>query len=156
MTLEQRSRAMSSVSGRDTKAEVAVRSQLHRMGFRFRKNVRTLAGSPDIVLPRYRAVIFIHGCFWHGHEGCPKSKLPRTREEFWANKLAANIVRDRKNIAELTAIGWRVAVIWECDVKAQQRMSITIASLADWLKGSNGIGVNVMFDSHSGLRSTPL
>lgn len=135
MTPEQRSRAMSSIGGRDTKAELAVRSQLHRMGFRFRKNVRSLAGSPDIVLPKYNAVIFIHGCFWHGHEGCSKSKLPATQKEFWDKKITANRIRDRRCTEVLRDAGWRVAVVWECCTNSTQRLHDTVIALEDWLHG---------------------
>lgn len=136
MTPEQRSFAMSSIGARDTKAELAVRSQLHRMGFRFRTNVRRLPGCPDIVLPKYGAIVFIHGCFWHGHEGCPKSKLPSTRKEFWKSKLTANRIRDQRCVMDLRDAGWRVAVVWECGTKSKQRLLDTMIALANWLEGS--------------------
>jgi len=137
MTPEQRSRVMSSVRSRDTKAELLIRSGLHRLGFRFRKNVRNLPGSPDIVLPRYHAVIFVHGCFWHGHEGCTKSKIPSTRIDFWQSKLSANRERDGINIDLLKAAGWRVAVVWECGTKSVAKFNETITSLAEWLYSSD-------------------
>jgi len=133
MTKEQRSRAMSRVRGSETQLERLVRSELHKHGFRFRKNVRSLPGRPDIVLPKHRAVIFVHGCFWHGHQGCPASKLPETNREFWEEKIAANIVRDARQLENLRSLGWRVGVVWGCSLNADT--SQTIASLADWLKG---------------------
>lgn len=117
MTPAQRSRAMSKVRGKDTGIEKFVRSQLHRKGFRFRKHVANLPGRPDIVLPKYNTVIFVHGCFWHGHENCKASKLPETRREFWEKKISGNVTRDTKHIEALSAIGWKVLIIWECSLK---------------------------------------
>jgi DNA mismatch endonuclease (patch repair protein) len=110
---------MSSVKQRDTKPEKLVRSLIHRMGFRFRKNVKTLPGKPDIVLPKYKAIVFVHGCFWHGHENCKKAKLPETRKEFWERKINGNLERDLKNEKELIALGWRVFTVWTCQLKTK-------------------------------------
>ena len=115
-TKEQRSRVMSRVKNKNTKPEVQVRSMLHRMGYRFRLHRRDLAGAPDIVLPRHRKAVFVHGCFWHNHD-CPRGKRPRTRTEFWNAKLDANIERDRANQEALEEKGWRVLTLWECEVK---------------------------------------
>lgn len=112
-----KSREMAGVRTADTKIEQIVRSYLFRAGFRFRKNDRRLPGSPDIVLPRYRTVVFVHGCFWHGHEGCRAARLPTTRTEFWAAKQAANHARDARNVLELSAAGWRVVTIWSCEIE---------------------------------------
>jgi DNA mismatch endonuclease (patch repair protein) len=117
MTTAQRSRAMSAVKGKDTGIERFVRSALHRRGFRFKKNVARLPGRPDIVLPKYHTVVFVHGCFWHGHENCKASKLPETRREFWEQKISGNIVRDAKHAQALRDSGWKVLVIWECSLK---------------------------------------
>lgn len=117
MTTAQRSRAMSKVRGKDTGIERFVRSALHRRGFRFRKNVAGLPGRPDIVLPKYRTVVFVHGCFWHSHENCKASKLPETRREFWEQKISGNVVRDVKHARELREGGWKVLIIWECALK---------------------------------------
>ena len=108
-----RSRMMSGIRRRDTKLEVAVRKALHARGFRYRVDVRKLPGCPDIVLPRWRAVIFVHGCFWHAHD-CGLCRIPSTRPEFWREKLSANAERDRRNETRLLDAGWRVATIWEC------------------------------------------
>lgn len=130
-----RSRMMSGIRGRDTKPEILVRSLLHRQGFRFRLQVRTLPGRPDLVLPRYHAVIFVHGCFWHGHD-CPLFRLPTTRTEFWRSKIEGNQNRDRRVREDLLASGWRVAVVWECALRGAGRdVEGVVRQLADWLRG---------------------
>jgi DNA mismatch endonuclease (patch repair protein) len=113
---EVRSRIMRSIRGRDTGPERIVRSALHRKGFRFRLNVRALPGTPDIVLPALRTAILVHGCFWHRHGRCRLATVPRTRMAYWAAKFAANRRRDRRVVAALSRLGWRVIVIWECSV----------------------------------------
>jgi DNA mismatch endonuclease (patch repair protein) len=117
MTPAQRSRAMAKVRGKDTGIEKFVRSSLHRKGYRFRKNVSTLPGHPDIVLPKYNTVVFVHGCFWHGHENCKASKLPETRHEFWKEKISGNVKRDQIHVQALRKSGWKVLIIWECSLK---------------------------------------
>lgn len=131
MTPQQRSRAMSKVRSRDTKNEKLVRSYLHNHGFRFRKNVDDLPGKPDIVLPKYKSVILIHGCFWHNHS-CAKSTLPTSRKEFWGNKILANKARDERNIEYLLKLGWHVKVIWECELKIRV-IDVTLTTLVSWL-----------------------
>jgi DNA mismatch endonuclease (patch repair protein) len=116
-TPEQRSRIMASVRSRDTGPEKRVRSFLHRMGYRFRLHVRDLPGRPDIVLPRHQTAIFIHGCFWHGHKGCRKGGRPKSNVEFWTEKIEKNIMRDAAAIASLRALGWKVLVIWQCELR---------------------------------------
>ena len=116
VTPEQRSFMMKGIRGRDTRPELAVRSYLHRTGLRFKLNDRTLAGSPDIVLPKFRSVVFINGCFWHRHPGCRFATTPATRSEFWQTKFAANVARDQRVYEELRRTGWRPLVIWECDI----------------------------------------
>ncbi len=117
MTPEQRSRAMAQVRSKNTKPEMRVRSLLHRSGFRFRLHRRDLPGTPDIVLPKHRAAIFVHGCFWHAHPGCPRATMPSTRVEFWTEKLARNVARDARKERDLIAAGWRVLVVWECETR---------------------------------------
>lgn len=114
---EMRSRMMSGIRGRDTRPEMTVRSFLHKSGLRFRLHQRGLPGKPDIVLPRWNAVVFVHGCFWHAHEGCRYFKLPKTREAFWAAKIESNVRRDAATIQRLQEAGWRVAVVWECALR---------------------------------------
>ena len=108
---------MSSVKQRHTKPEITVRKILHRLGFRFRLHSKKLPGTPDIVLPKYKAVIFVHGCFWHQHEGCRKAHRPTSNIEFWNEKLDNNIERDSRKEAELKNSGWKVLTIWDCEIK---------------------------------------
>jgi DNA mismatch endonuclease (patch repair protein) len=115
LTASQRSGLMSRVRTKGTSLELTVRRALHRSGFRFRLHARELPGCPDIVLPRYRVAIFVHGCFWHGHN-CRRGKLPETRPEFWRAKIAANVVRDEHAIARLTQSGWTPITIWQCTI----------------------------------------
>lgn len=112
-----RSRIMKAVGRTNTKPEVMVRKVLHRLGFRFRINQKSLPGSPDIVLAKHKRAIFVHGCFWHRHLGCRYSTTPKTRQEYWLPKFDANMERDARKTAELEAMGWRVLVIWECETK---------------------------------------
>lgn len=120
-----RSKMMAAVRGKDTVPELYVRKQLFAAGFRFRLHVANLPGKPDLVLPRYKTVVFVHGCFWHGHS-CARGKRPMTNTSFWNAKLDANIRRDRKNHAALRAAGWRPIVIWQCEL---QKASAKLVSL---------------------------
>lgn len=129
-----RSRMMSGIRGRDTKPEKLIRSLLHRRGFRFRVNHRDLPGKPDIVFPGLRAVVFVHGCFWHGHD-CPLFRLPGTRTEFWAAKIGKNRANDLKVGQTLAASGWRIATVWECVLRGRHKdVSGSVDALADWLR----------------------
>ena len=112
-----RSYNMSMIKGKNTKPEELVRKYLFSQGFRYRKNVRTLPGSPDIVLPKYKTVIFVNGCFWHGHKGCRYFVWPENNADFWREKITTNIQRDANKIALLEQAGWRVMVVWECELK---------------------------------------
>jgi len=116
-TKEQRSYNMSRVKNKNTKPEQLVRKSLFKLGYRYRKNDKRLPGKPDIYLPKYKAVIFVNGCFWHGHPGCKKSKLPETNHKFWKDKINKNIERDRRNIKILEEMGLLVIIIWECEIK---------------------------------------
>ena len=116
-TNEQRSNIMSHIHGKDTSIEIRLRKALFAKGFRFRKNVKKMIGSPDIVLPKYKTVIFIHGCFWHRHKGCRYATTPKTRIDFWKEKFNRNIKRDRRQTKELIKEGWNVLVVWECELK---------------------------------------
>lgn len=113
---ETRSYNMSRIRGKDTKPEVKLRSLLHSEGYRFRLHDNRLPGKPDIVLPKYKAAIFVNGCFWHRHEGCRYSSMPQTRQDFWKKKFSETVLRDRKKIQQLEESGWKVFTIWECDL----------------------------------------
>jgi DNA mismatch endonuclease, patch repair protein len=117
-----RSRMMSGIKGKDTKPEIAVRRFLHRQGFRYRLHASELSGKPDIVLPKYRTAIFVHGCFWHQHPNCPFAAVPQTNKAFWRKKLAANVERDKKAIDTLRKQGWRVLIVWECETRSEEQL----------------------------------
>jgi len=132
---ETRSRMMANITSRNTKPELFVRSQLHKQGFRFRKNVKSIKGTPDIVLKKYSALVFTHGCFWHGHD-CRYFKWPKTRREFWSNKIKGNRKRDTETISELLEKGWRICIVWECAIRSPNRIGY-VSQLASWIKGKH-------------------
>ncbi len=117
-----RSRMMSGIRGKDTKPELIVRRYLHRHGFRYRLHDRKLPGHPDIVLPKYQTVVFVHGCFWHRHD-CARFVWPKTRKTFWAEKISGNVQRDQTNARLLREMGWQVLVVWECDL-SEKRLAV--------------------------------
>lgn len=135
-----RSRMMSGIRGRDTKPEMLVRRALFKAGFRFRLHRRDLPGVPDVVLPGRRVAIFVHGCFWHMHQGCPNAKLPSTRPEFWLAKLSKNVDRDREARDALLADGWRVLTVWECATKDREVLAALPETLRAWIDGAETIG----------------
>ena len=122
LTKEHRSWNMSRIRAKDTKPELMVRSLLHRMGYRFRLSNTALPGKPDIVLPRYRAVVFVHGCFWHRHAGCRYAYTPKSRIEFWQHKFDSNIRRDQQVAEQLKELQWGQLVVWECEIKNQEAL----------------------------------
>ncbi|WP_286222688.1 very short patch repair endonuclease [Marinobacter apostichopi] len=134
-----RSRNMAAIKGKNTKPEIWLRKELFKIGFRYRLHRKDLPGKPDIVLPKYRAVIFVHGCFWHGHQGCPLFRIPSTRTEFWKEKISSNRHRDSRNIAKLHELGWRVLELWECSIKGKLRLDghTLIQSASEWIRGSD-------------------
>jgi DNA mismatch endonuclease (patch repair protein) len=123
---ETRSYNMSRIKGKDTKPEMLVRKFLHANGFRYRLHVKNLPGKPDIVLSRYKTVIFVHGCFWHGHEGCRYFVVPKTRTEWWLNKINGNVENDRKAFTALHELSWKIIEIWECELKARNKENTLI------------------------------
>lgn len=137
-----RSRMMSGIRSKDTRHEVTIRKALHAVGFRYRLHRRDLPGTPDITLPRYRAVVFVHGCFWHGHD-CHLFKWPSTRSDFWTAKIDGNRERDQRAHDTLLETGWRICVIWECSLRGRLRLHPTevIDSVVEWLRGSERIRV---------------
>lgn len=132
MSSDKRSALMSRIRGKNTGPELLIRKYLWRAGFRYLLHNKRLPGKPDLVLPRWNAAVFVHGCFWHRHVGCPYFRLPKSREAFWDEKLAGNQVRDSAAIAALIGDGWRVAVVWECAVRASA--DVTGRKLASWLQ----------------------
>lgn len=128
---EKRSAIMSRVRSANTNPEIRVRKILHRLGYRFRLHRRDLPGTPDVVLPANHSVILVHGCFWHRHDGCRDASMPNTRIPFWKKKFAENVTRDSKTTAALKAMGWKVLVVWECELRDERL-------LADKLKGVLG------------------
>lgn len=121
LSKEQRQKCMSHIKSKNTKPEVLVRRFLFAHGFRFRLHRKDLPGKPDIVLPKYKTVIFINGCFWHGHSGCKYATIPETNHEFWLSKISGNIERDKSTYAKLDALGWRVVEIWQCQLKPKTK-----------------------------------
>lgn len=126
LTPDQRRRAMKSVKSADTAPELIVRKLLFREGFRFRLHSKNLPGKPDIVLPRYKTVIFVNGCFWHQHPGCNRATRPSSRLEYWQPKLDRNVERDSQQQLELEALGWKVIVVWECQTKSPSALRETL------------------------------
>lgn len=120
---------MSKISGKETKPEIKVRKYLFSKGFRYRKNNKNLPGKPDITLPKYKTVIFVHGCFWHNHEGCKAAALPQANREFWENKLRGNAARDRAVQEKLRNAGWRVIVVWQCQIKNRELFEQTMSNV---------------------------
>ena len=116
---QKRSEIMGRVRGKDTKPELRVRSYLHHCGLRYRIHDKRLPGTPDLSFPSRRIAIFVHGCFWHGHDGCRKASIPATRPEFWCAKIEGNKGRDRRNETELEALGWKVRVVWQCSITSE-------------------------------------
>lgn len=133
LTPAQRSRRMSLIRQRDTAPELVFRRAMHSLGFRFRLHVSSLPGKPDLVFPKYKTVVFVHGCFWHRHVHCKIATVPKSNTEFWTQKFNANVLRDARNTATLLALGWRVLVVWECQLNTRQ-IEETVQSIATQLK----------------------
>lgn len=135
VTPEVRSRMMAGIKGKDTRPEMVIRSALHRAGFRFRLQYKILPGRPDLAFPRYRAVVFVHGCFWHGHN-CHLFRWPSTRGEFWREKIGRNLERDSQQTSALLDAGWRVAVVRECAIKGRTRLPLPdiVEMLSLWIR----------------------
>lgn len=138
VTSEVRSKIMSRVRNKDSKAEVTLRKALHARGFRYRVNRRGLPGTPDLVFPRFAAVLFVHGCFWHRHEGCRRATTPSSNRDFWTDKFDRNMERDARKIAELEALGWRVGVVWECEI-LRQPLGPLLDRIAAFLTDPEGV-----------------
>lgn len=128
-----RSRMMAAIKGKDTRPEVALRKALHALGLRFRLHNKRLPGRPDIVLPKWKTAIFVHGCFWHRHPGCRYATSPATRAEFWTEKFAANVARDQRVQDALSGSGWRVRLVWECELRSNGAAEVA-SNLEQWLR----------------------
>jgi DNA mismatch endonuclease (patch repair protein) len=133
-----RSRMMAGIKGKNTKPELALRRALHARGFRFWLHSGKVYGRPDLVLPKHRAVVFVHGCFWHRHKGCRYTTTPSTRPEFWQAKFEANVVRDRAVRMALLEDGWRVATVWECALRKPDQIAESVERLSAWLLSDDG------------------
>lgn len=132
VSTETRSRMMSGIRGKNTSPEMVVRRGLHARGFRFRLHAKNLSGKPDLVLPKWNAVVLVHGCFWHRHERCRFATSPATRPEFWSGKFASTVLRDRRNADALHAAGWRIATVWECALKRDPQEVLN--AVEGWLR----------------------
>ncbi|MER8412882.1 DNA mismatch endonuclease Vsr [Mesorhizobium sp. M0243] len=130
---DTRSRMMAGIGGRNTRPERRLRAALHARGLRFRIHAKELPGNPDVVLPRFRAAIFVHGCFWHRHPGCRYATMPATRPEFWQEKFAKNVRRDAAAVTVLREMEWRVAIVWECALRTAADVEVSVATLSAWL-----------------------
>lgn len=137
---QARSRMMAGIKSKDTKPELLVRHYLHRAGFRFRLHSKQLPGKPDIVLPKYRAAVFVHGCFWHSHQGCKYAYQPRTRTEFWEQKFHRNVERDQEVRRALLHDGWRVMIVWECGLRKNEIREKGLLSIAEWIESDSRTG----------------
>ena len=139
VSILKRSQIMAAVKSKDTQPELMVRSLLHKAGYRYKLHSNSLPGKPDMVLPKYKAVIFIHGCFWHGHNCIRSRKPPKTHTVYWKRKIDKNKLRDAQNVRNLHTIGWRVCVIWECALKRRGRIEegVFVKLIAKWLKAKD-------------------
>ncbi|RYE51257.1 MAG: DNA mismatch endonuclease Vsr [Sphingobacteriales bacterium] len=133
-----RSYNMSQIKGKNTKPEMLVRKFLHANGFRYRLHVKNLPGKPDIVLPKYKTVIFVHGCFWHGHEHCRYYVIPKTRTEWWSAKIQKNIIKDAKVLKDIKAAGWKAIIVWECHLK-KDKLEAAFTKLMSRLKSRTAV-----------------
>lgn len=135
---QTRSRMMAGIKGKDTKPELVLRRALHAGGFRYRLHSKNVPGRPDLVFPKHHAIVFVHGCFWHRHEGCRYTTTPSTRPEFWQAKFDANVIRDAAIRDQLREAGWRVATVWECSLRKTDQLVATVGLLRIWLLSDNG------------------
>ena len=132
---EKRSWNMSRIRGKDTKPEIIVRSMLHKMGYRFSLHRKDLPGTPDIVLPKYKTAIFVHGCFWHRHKGCKYAYTPKSRIKFWKNKFIETVKRDKQHLKQLKENGWEVFIVWECETKDMDKLKKIINKISQEING---------------------
>ena len=136
---ETRSRMMAAIRGKNTKPEMVLRKALHARGFRYRLHGKGIFGKPDLVFRKFKAVVFVHGCFWHRHSGCRYSHIPSSNRDFWQNKLNRNVARDQAVVHKLLETEWRIATVWECSLKTQNDVDISVEKLTEWLKSSTSL-----------------
>lgn len=134
---KKRSDIMSKISGKETTPEILIRKYLFSKGFRFRKNDKRYPGKPDIVLPKHNTIIFVHGCFWHGHQNCKYSKLPNTNTEVWKVKIQANVSRDKKNYDKLKKGGWKISIVWQCELNSKGKIKNRLKMIEDDILSSS-------------------
>jgi len=132
----KRSEIMRKIKPRGSKQEIFIRKLVHSMGYRYRLHKKNLPGTPDLVFPKYKKVIFVHGCFWHGHEGCKRSALPTTNFEFWKKKISGNVKRDKSNYQRLEQLGWKYMTVWQCEIKESQKEKLK-RTISNFLKLNN-------------------
>lgn len=144
----KRSKIMSKISSKNTKPEIILRKALFEKGYRYRINYKKLPGSPDIVLPKYKTVIFVHGCFWHAHPNCKDAHLPKTNIEFWRNKINSNIERDKRTTQQLMSLGWNIIIVWECEIKKKNMASLIsgIISSLSQERSKSGLTIKIYDD----------
>lgn len=156
MTPEERSRCMAAIKGKDTKPEIIVRKYLFSRGLRYRIHNRKLPGSPDIVLKKYKTVVFVDGCFWHGHEDCKYFRIPKSNVYFWKHKIAMNMSRDYANNVDLELAGWKVIRIWECEIKTKAKREETLRKLYTRITGKiEEAGYQGVADSEESVAAEP-
>jgi DNA mismatch endonuclease, patch repair protein len=136
VSVDVRSRMMSGIRSRDTKPEIFLRRALHARGFRYKLHDRSLPGTPDMVFPKWKAVIFVNGCFWHAHD-CPSFRWPKTREDFWRQKIGRNVANDESHKLRLREQGWRIGIVWECAIKNRIRKGQIAGEISSWLREGN-------------------
>lgn len=134
LTPKRRSWNMSRIKSSNTKPEIAVRRALHALGFRFRLHVKNLPGKPDIVLSKFKTIVFVHGCFWHRHQGCKFAYTPKSRPEFWLKKFELNVARDKRNVAKLKALGWNIYIFWQCEIASESKFNEKLRKIEKELK----------------------
>ncbi len=132
---ESRSKMMSKIRSTNTKPEIKLRKFLFAQGFRYRINYKKLPGKPDIVLPKYKTVVFVHGCFWHGHEGCRRSHIPKSNEQYWITKISRNLSRDKAHTQELMKLGWGVIIVWECEINNKAKFEALKTNIIQQIAG---------------------
>ncbi|MCM1077375.1 MAG: very short patch repair endonuclease [Bacteroides sp.] len=155
MTPEERSRCMAAIHGRNTRPEMTVRKFLFAKGLRYRVNNRKLPGTPDIVLKKYRTVIFVDGCFWHGHKDCRYFRIPKSNENFWRHKINLNIARDYRNDVELRLLGWRVIRVWECSLRTADERAKVLETLYDKIVSRYDCASYTITESGGGIAAEP-